>query len=31
MTSTFTPPGYRRKVVADLTRSLARRLYQSAT
>ena len=30
MTSTFTPPGYRRKVVANLTRSLARRLFQAA-
>ena len=31
MTSTFTPPGYRRKVVANLTRSLVRRLYGEAT
>ena len=30
MTSTFTPPGYRRKVVANLTRSLTRRLYGEA-
>lgn len=30
MTSTFTPPGYRRKVVANLTRSLARRLFEQA-
>ncbi len=30
MTSTFTPPGYRRKVAANLSRSLANRLYQSA-
>ncbi len=28
MTSTFTPPGYRRRVVAKLTRKLIRRLYQ---
>jgi 4-hydroxybenzoyl-CoA reductase subunit beta len=30
MTSTFTPPGYRRRVVANLTRSLVRRLYGEA-
>jgi 4-hydroxybenzoyl-CoA reductase subunit beta len=30
MTSTFTPPGYRRKVIANLTRSLARRLFEEA-
>ena len=30
MTSTFTPPGYRRRVVANLTRSLARRLFEQA-
>jgi len=30
MTSTFAPPGYRRKVIANLTRSLARRLFQEA-
>jgi 4-hydroxybenzoyl-CoA reductase subunit beta len=29
MTSTFTPPGYRRKVAANLSRSLAARLYES--
>ena len=29
MNSTFSPPGYRRRVVAKLTRSLIRRLYQS--
>jgi 4-hydroxybenzoyl-CoA reductase subunit beta len=28
MTSTFTPPGYRRRVIANITRSLVRRLYQ---
>jgi len=28
MTSTFTPPGYRRKVAANLSRSLASRLYE---
>ena len=28
MTSTFVPPGYRRRVVAKLTRKLVRRLYQ---
>ena len=27
MTSTFTPPGYRRKVAANLTRALVRRLF----
>lgn len=27
MTSTFTPPGYRRKVIANLTRALVRALY----
>jgi len=27
MTSTFTPPGYRRKVAANLTRALVRKLY----
>jgi 4-hydroxybenzoyl-CoA reductase subunit beta len=31
MTSTFTPPGYRRKVIANLTRSLTRRLFHEAT
>ncbi len=31
MTSTFTPPGYRRRVVANLTRSLLARLYAEAT
>jgi 4-hydroxybenzoyl-CoA reductase subunit beta len=31
MTSTFTPPGYRRRVVANLVRSLVRRLYGEAT
>jgi 4-hydroxybenzoyl-CoA reductase subunit beta len=30
MTSTFTPPGYRRKVIANLTRSLARRLFEGS-
>lgn len=30
MTSTFTPPGYRRKVIANLTRSLTRRLFEQA-
>lgn len=30
MTSTFTPPGYRRKVIANLTRTLARKLYEEA-
>jgi 4-hydroxybenzoyl-CoA reductase subunit beta len=30
MTSTFTPPGYRRKVVAALTRRLVARLYDEA-
>jgi 4-hydroxybenzoyl-CoA reductase subunit beta len=30
MTSTFTPPGYRRKVITNLTRSLARRLFEEA-
>jgi len=30
MTSTFTPPGYRRKVTANLTRSLARDLFDKA-
>jgi hypothetical protein len=30
MTSTMTPPGYRRRVVANLTRSLVRRLYGEA-
>ena len=29
MTSTFVAPGYRRRVVAKLTRSLVRRLYQA--
>ncbi len=29
MTSTFTPPGYRRKVAANLSKSLASQLYQS--
>jgi len=28
MNSTFTPPGYRRRVVAKLTRSVIRKLYQ---
>ncbi len=28
MTSTFSPPGYRRRVVANLMRSLVRRLYE---
>ena len=30
MTSTFTPPGYRRKVASNLSRSLAARLYELA-
>jgi 4-hydroxybenzoyl-CoA reductase subunit beta len=30
MSSTFTPPGYRRKVTANLTRSLTRRLFAAA-
>ena len=30
MTSTFTPPGYRRKVIANLTRTLASRLFDEA-
>ncbi len=30
MSSTFTPPGYRRKVAANLTRALARRLFDAA-
>jgi 4-hydroxybenzoyl-CoA reductase subunit beta len=30
MTSTFTPPGYRRRVVANLTRRLVRQLYERA-
>ncbi len=30
MTSTFTPPGYRRRAVANMTRSLVRRLYADA-
>jgi CO/xanthine dehydrogenase FAD-binding subunit len=30
MTTTLTPPGYRRRVVANLIRSLARRLYGEA-
>ena len=30
MTSTFTPPGYRRKVASNLTRDLARRLFDTA-
>jgi len=30
MSSTFTTPGYRRKVVSNLTRSLARRLFANA-
>jgi 4-hydroxybenzoyl-CoA reductase subunit beta len=30
MTSTFTPPGYRRRVVVNLTRKLLRRLYDQA-
>lgn len=29
MTTTFSPPGYRRRVVANLMRSLVRRLYES--
>ena len=29
MTSTFSPPGYRRRVVANLTRSLVNRLYEA--
>jgi 4-hydroxybenzoyl-CoA reductase subunit beta len=28
MNSTFSPPGYRRRVVAKLTRSTIRRLYE---
>jgi 4-hydroxybenzoyl-CoA reductase subunit beta len=31
MTTTMTPPGYRRRVVANLIRSLVRRLYREAT
>ena len=31
MSSTFTPPGYRRRVVAKLTRSMIRRLYQDGS
>jgi len=30
MTSTFTPPGYRRKVVANMTRALAQALFDAA-
>jgi len=30
MTSTFTPPGYRRKVAANMTGALARRLFDGA-
>jgi hypothetical protein len=30
MSSTFTPPGYRRKVVANLARALFRRLAAAA-
>ena len=30
MTSTFTPPGYRRKVVANMTRALTRKLFNKA-
>jgi len=31
MTTTMTPPGYRRRVVANLIRSLVRRLYRELT
>jgi 4-hydroxybenzoyl-CoA reductase subunit beta len=30
MTSTFTPPGYRRKVVTNLTRATAKKLFEQA-